>query len=65
MASSNEHIIICSICTRALIVKDTVNNGVAFLSHLKLDHDITYIPQRMTEERQRAKGVKRQMYETS
>ena len=65
MASSNEHIIICSICTRALIVKDTVNNGVAFLSHLKLDHSITYIPQRMTEVRQRAKGVKRQMYETS
>jgi hypothetical protein len=65
MASSNEHIIICSICTRALIVKDTVNNGVAFLSHLKLDHGITYIPQRMTEERQSAKGVKRQMYETS
>jgi hypothetical protein len=65
MGSSNEHIIICSICTRALIVKDTVNNGVAFLSHLKLDHSITYIPQRMTEVRQRAKGVKRQMYETS
>jgi hypothetical protein len=65
MASSNEHIIICSICTRALIVKDTVNNGVAFLSHLKLDHGITYTPQRMTEERQRSKGVKRQMYETS
>jgi hypothetical protein len=65
MASSNEHIIICSICTRALIVKDTVNNGVAFLSHLKLEHGITYIPQRMTEERQSAKGVKRQMYETS
>ena len=65
MASSNEHIIICSICTRALIVKDTVNNGMAFLSHLKLDHGITYIPQRMTEERQSAKGVKRQMYETS
>ncbi|HZI72229.1 MAG TPA: hypothetical protein VFD60_13820 [Nitrososphaeraceae archaeon] len=65
MASSNEHIIICSICTRALIVKDTVNNGVAFLSHLKLDHGITYIPQRMTEERQSTKGVKRQMYETS
>lgn len=65
MASSNEHIIICSICTRALIVKDTVNNGMAFLSHLKLDHGITYIPQRMTEERQSTKGVKRQMYETS
>ena len=64
MASSNEHIIICSICTRALIVKDTVNNGVAFLSHLKLDHGITYTPQRMTEQRQRAKSVEGQMYET-
>ena len=64
MASINEHIIVCSICRRGLIVKDTINNGVAFLSHLKLDHDITYTPQRMTEDRQRAKSVKRQMYET-
>ena len=64
MASSDEHIIVCSICRRALIVRDTINNGVAFLSHLKLDHDITYTPQRMTEQRQRAKSVKRQMYET-
>jgi hypothetical protein len=64
MASSDEHIIVCSICRRGLIVKDTINNGVAFLSHLKLDHDITYTPQRMTNERQRAKNVKRQMYET-
>ena len=64
MASSDEHIILCSICRRALIVRDTINNGVAFLSHLKLDHDITYTPQRMTEQRQRAKSVKRQMYET-
>jgi hypothetical protein len=30
-------------------VKDWVNNGVAFLSHLKNDHGITYVPQRMTE----------------
>ena len=64
MASINEHIIVCSICRRGLIVKDTINNGVAFLSHLKLDHGITYAPQRMTEDRQRAKSVKRQMYET-
>jgi hypothetical protein len=63
MASRDEHIIICSICRRALIVKDTVNNGVAFLSHLK-SLDITYTPQRMTEERQRVKNVERQMYET-
>ena len=46
-----------------MIVKDTVNNGVAFLSHLKLDHGITYTAQRMTEERQRAKIVERQRYE--
>ena len=64
MASRDEHIIVCSICRRGLIVKDTINNGVAFLSHLKLDHDITYTPQRMTEEIQRAKNVERQMYET-
>jgi hypothetical protein len=63
MASRDEHIIVCSICRRGLIVKDTVNNWLAFLSHLKLDHDITYIPQRMTEERQRAKNVDRQMYD--
>lgn len=64
MVSRDEHIIVCNICRRALIVKDTINNGLAFLSHLKLDHDITYTPQRMTEERQRAKNVERQMYET-
>ena len=63
MASSVEHIIVCSVCRRGLIVKDTINNAVAFLSHLKLDHDITYTPQRMTDERQRAKNVKRQRYE--
>ena len=44
----NEHIIRCSECGRDLIVKDTVNNDVAFLSHLKLDHGITYFLQRMT-----------------
>jgi hypothetical protein len=64
MASRDEHIIVCNICRRELIVKDTINNVVAFLSHLKLDHDITYTPQRMTEEGQRAKSVERQMYET-
>ena len=64
MVSGDEHIIVCSICRRGLIVKDTINNGVAFLSHLKLDHDITYTLQRMTEEIQRAKNVERQMYET-
>jgi hypothetical protein len=64
MVSRDEHIIVCNICRRALIVKDTINNGLAFLSHLKLDHDITYTPQRMTDERQRSKNVERQMYET-
>ena len=58
VASRDEHIIICSICRRALIVNDTINNGVAFLSHLKLDQGITYTPQRMTEERQRVKVPK-------
>ena len=46
MPTIDEHIIRCSECGRDLIVKDTVNNGVAFLSHLKLDHGITYLPQR-------------------
>jgi hypothetical protein len=64
MVSRDEHIIVCNICRRGLIVKDTINNGVAFLSHLKLDHGITYTPQRMTEQRQRAKSVEGQMYET-
>ena len=63
MASRDEHIIVCSICRRGLIVKDTINNGVAFLSNLKLDHGITYTHQRMTEERQIAKNVDRQMYD--
>ncbi len=63
MASINEHIIVCNICRRGLIVKDIINNGVAFLSHLKLDHGITYTAQHMTEERSRAK-MERQMYET-
>lgn len=48
-ASSYEHIIKCSICGRRQIGKDWVNIGVAFLSHLMNDHEITYIPQQMTE----------------
>ena len=51
MISEDEHIIRCSECGRNLIVKDNVNNGIAFLSHLKLDHGITYIPQRMTKDK--------------
>ena len=66
MASQDEHIIKCSICNRGLIVKDIVNNGVAFLSHLKLDHGITYIPQRMIEEQIKSKSSEQnQMYVTS
>jgi hypothetical protein len=64
MASRDEHIIVCSNYRRGLIVKDTINNGIAFLSHLKVDHGITYTPQHMTEERQRAKSVEGQIYET-
>lgn len=59
---SDEHIIKCSMCGRGLIVKDTVNNGVAFLSHLKMDHGITYVPQRMTEVK--TKKASEQRYET-
>jgi hypothetical protein len=66
MASRDEHIIKCSICNRGLIIKDIVNNGVAFLSHLKIDHGITYIPQRMVEEQIKSKNrTPNQMYITS
>jgi hypothetical protein len=62
VASRDEHIIKCSICNRGLIVKDIINNGVAFLSHLKLDHGITYFPQRMIEEQEKSKrNVQKQM----
>ena len=60
MILSNEHIIRCSECGRNLIVKDTVNNGVAFLSHLELDHGITYIAQRMTMAKTKSKTESRQ-----
>ena len=60
MILSDEHIIRCSECGRNLIVKDTVNNGIAFLSHLKLDHGITYIPQRMTMTKTKGKINTRQ-----
>ena len=58
MAAIDEHIIRCSECGRNLIVKDSVNNGVAFLSHLQIDHGITYCAQRMTE----TKVLKRNSY---
>ncbi len=51
MVDKDEHVIKCSICGRGLIVKDIVNDGMAFLSHLKIDHRITYTFQRMTTER--------------
>jgi tRNA U54 and U55 pseudouridine synthase Pus10 len=51
LVSNDEHIIRCSVCGRDLIVKDNVNDVMAFLSHLKNDHSITYTPQRMTEMR--------------
>jgi hypothetical protein len=54
-AERDEHIIKCSICKRGLIIKDTVNNGVAFLSHLKIDHGITYMPLLQTEEIEKKK----------
>jgi hypothetical protein len=60
----DEHIIRCSGCSecgRDLIVKDTVNDGVAFLSHLKIDHGITYNAQRMTE----TKVLKRNSYKSN
>lgn len=51
MVNNDEHIIKCSICERGLIVKDVVNDGLAFLSHLKFDHGIVYTFQRMTTEK--------------
>ena len=56
----DEHIIRCSECGRDLIIKDIVNNDVAFLSHLKLDHGITYFPQRMTMTKTKSKIDSRQ-----
>lgn len=49
----DEHIIRCSMCGRGLIVRDNVNNGVAFLSHLNNDHGIYYTAQRMVESKQK------------
>jgi len=64
-ASSDEHVIICGECGRKLIVKDIVNNGVAFLSHLKIDHGITYTPQRMTEVKtERKRSAEKLIYKT-
>ena len=51
MIHEDEHIIRCSECGRNLIVKDNVNNGMAFLSHLKVDHGITYLPRRVSKDK--------------
>ena len=58
MVDSDEHVIKCSICGRGLIVKDIVNDGLAFLSHLKFDHRITYTFQRMTIEAVRVQSTR-------
>ena len=55
-AEPDEHVIRCSECGRGLIVRDTVNNGVAFLSHLKKDHGIYYTAQQMAEAKQKTQG---------
>ena len=65
MANRDEHTIRCSECGRGLIVKDTVNNGVAFLSHLKLDHGITYIVQQMTEAKSMSKNIEKQIHQSN
>jgi hypothetical protein len=41
---------------------DNVNNGMAFLSHLKNDHSIYYTPQRMTEVQTRKKTDSKQVF---
>jgi len=58
MVDSDEHVIKCSICERGLIVKDIVNDGLAFLSHLRFDHRITYTFQRMTTEAVRVQSTR-------
>jgi hypothetical protein len=50
MVDMDEHIIKGSICGRVLIIKDTINNVVAFLRDLKFDHGIIYTFQRMARE---------------
>ena len=62
-AGSDEHIIKCSYCGRDLIIRDNVNNGVAFLSHLKNDHNIFYTPQRMMETKVKKQANQRQVFE--
>ena len=51
----DEHVIKCSYCGRDLIVRDNVNDGIAFLSHLKIDHGIFYVLQKMTQTKAKEK----------
>lgn len=62
VAGPDEHIIKCNYCGRDLIVMDNVNNGVAFLSHLKNDHGIFYTPQRMTETKVKKRADSKQAF---
>lgn len=52
-AEADEHVIKCSECGRRLIIKDNINNGVAFLSHLRNDHGIFYTAQRSVAQKQK------------
>lgn len=64
--ASDEHVIKCSLCGRDLAVRDNVNNGVAFLSHLKVDHHIRYTAQQMTAVRPKLRNnatINQQMLE--
>ena len=63
-AGLDEHVIKCSYCGRDLIVRDIVNNGVAFLSHLKNDHEIFYTPQRMIESKVKKRADNKQILES-
>ena len=58
---SDEHVIKCSICGRGLIVKDNVNNGVAFLSHLKNDHGVFYVLQRSVDTKTKSRDDRQGM----
>lgn len=57
----DEHVIKCSYCGRDLIVRDNVNDGVAFLSHLKIDHGIFYVLQKMTQAKVREETSKQML----
>ena len=52
----DEHVITCNLCSRGLIVKNAVNDGIAFLSHLKDDHHIRYTVQQMESVRTKSRN---------